>query len=160
VSQLLRLQDQMSRIATLDEQLRNEERMIADLRKTIQDFAPVDRERQRIEGAVAKTRALFEDLQQRYENATTSFALGEFEAPERVKVIDPAIDPSAPINLPGLFYLIAGIFAGLAMGGGLAVMFEILDQRVRQHAQIARLAGAAILARLPKAAPQELQAAA
>jgi capsular polysaccharide biosynthesis protein len=70
-----------------------------------------------------------------------------------VKVIDPAADPTVPVSLPGFVFLIAGVFAGVALGSGLAVIAELLDQRLRYPSQFTALTGLPVLVCLPKIAP-------
>ncbi len=153
VSQLLRLQDAKSKIATLEQQIGKQQESIAELRKYVVAFTPIEQKRKDLEAHVAKIRAVYEALQTRYDNATTSLALGVFEAPERVKVIDAAADPTVPVSLPGFVFLIAGVFAGIALGAGLAVIAEILDQRLRYPAQFTALTRLPVLVRLPKIEP-------
>jgi polysaccharide chain length determinant protein (PEP-CTERM system associated) len=153
VSQLLRLQDAKSKIATLEQQIGKLKESIAELRRYAIAFTPIEQKRKDLEARVAKFRAVYEALQTRYDNATTSLALGVFEAPERVKVIDPAADPTAPAGLPGFVFLIAGVFSGLALGAGLAFIAELLDPRLRYPAQFTALTHLPVLVRLPRIAP-------
>jgi polysaccharide chain length determinant protein (PEP-CTERM system associated) len=153
VSQLLRLQDAKTKVATLEQQIETLRRSIGALRQYIVAYTPIEQRRKDLEARVTKIRAVYEALQTRYDNATTSLALGAFEAPERVKVIDPAADPTVPVSLPGFVFLIAGVFAGVALGSGLAVIAELLDQRLRYPSQFTALTGLPVLVCLPKIAP-------
>ena len=152
VSQLLRLQDAKTKVATLEQQIVKLHEAIAALRQYAQAFAPIEQKRKDLEARAAKSRAVYEALQLRYDNATTSLALGVFEAPERIKVIDPAADPTVPVSLPSFVFLIAAIFAGVALGAGLAILAELLDQRLRSPAQFIALTQLPVLVRLPKVA--------
>jgi polysaccharide chain length determinant protein (PEP-CTERM system associated) len=150
VSQLLRLQDAKSKVATLEQQIGKLQEAIAALRHYALAFAPIEQKRKDLEARAAKSRAVYEALQLRYDNATTSLALGVFEAPERIKVIDPAADPTVPVSLPSFVFLIAAIFSGIALGAGLAVLAELFDQRLRSPAQFIALTQLPVLVRLPK----------
>jgi uncharacterized protein involved in exopolysaccharide biosynthesis len=152
VSQLLRLQDAKSKVAALEQQSGKLQEAIAGLKQYVLAFTPIEQKRKDLEARAAKIRAVFETLQLRYDNATTSLALGVFEAPERIKIVDPAADPTVPVSLPSFVFLIASIFAGVALGTGLAILAELLDQRLRSPAQFIALTQLPVLVRLPKAA--------
>jgi uncharacterized protein involved in exopolysaccharide biosynthesis len=150
VSQLLRLQDAKSKIAMLEEQIAKMKATSRDLRSYVVAFTPIELHRKDLEARALKIRTAYEALQTRYDAATTSLALGAFEAPERVKVIDPPADPTVPVSLPSIVFLIAGVFGGIALGIGLAVAAELLDQQVRTTAQFTALTHLPVLIRLPR----------
>jgi uncharacterized protein involved in exopolysaccharide biosynthesis len=152
VSQLLRLQDAKSKVAILEQQIEKLKESIEGLKQYVIAFTPIEQKRRDLEARTAKIRTLYEALQVRYDNATTSLALGVFEEPERVKVIDPASDPTVPVSLPSLVFLIAGVFAGVALGAGLAALAELLDQQLRSPAQFVALTQLPVLVCLPRAA--------
>ena len=61
--------------------------------------------------------------------------------------------PTKPSNLPTIVFAIAGLFGGLFMGIGLAMVAEFTDHTVRRREQVERLLGAPMLARIPPLAP-------
>ena len=105
---------------------------------------------ERLQKDVQVARETYQIFAKRFDNARTSRALGLFEAPERVKIIDPPRDPTIPTTPPKLIYIIAGIFAGIGLGAGLAFSFEMFDPRIRTPDDFARIAGAPVIARLPR----------
>jgi capsular polysaccharide biosynthesis protein len=98
---------------------------------------------------VSAARELLEAFAKRLDNATTSLALGKFEAPERVKIIDPPQDPTMSTSPARILFVIAGIIAGLAIGVGLAIVAELLDQRVRNSSDFSGITNVPVLGRLP-----------
>ena len=86
-------------------------------------------------------------LSARFDNAEITGALGKFEAPERVKIIDAPVDPSAPTTPGRLLFVLAGLLGGLFMGIGLTVLAEIFDPRLRRLVDFEKAAGIPVLAR-------------
>ena len=152
VSQMLRLQEAQAKRVTLRQDVEQLKKTVQDLQTTMAEFAPIEREHQNLERAVATARETYEVLSKRYEMARVTGALGKFEAPERIKVIDPPVEPTTPVSPgPGAFTL-AGLIAGLALGAGLAFLAELMDQRVRTTAALEAFGTAPVLARLPSPA--------
>ena len=69
-------------------------------------------------------------------------------SPENIRVIDPPKDPKSP-TVPRSLYIIAGIFAGFALGCSAAVLAEVLDQRLRRPEEFVAVLGAPLICRLP-----------
>ena len=149
VSQLLRLQDSQGKRVALEKDVEQLKLAVDDVQKAMAEYAPIEQQQQRLEKEVISARELLEQFAKRLDNATTSLALGKFEAPERVKIIDPPQDPTRPTSPPRILFVIAGIIAGLAIGIGLAVMAELLDQRVRTSSDFAGITSVPVLGRLP-----------
>ena len=85
--------------------------------------------------------------------ARVTGSLGSFESDKRVRVIDQPFTPTKPSNLPTIVFAIAGLFGGLFMGIGLAMVAEFTDHTIRRREQVERLLGAPMLARIPPLAP-------
>jgi polysaccharide chain length determinant protein (PEP-CTERM system associated) len=149
VSQLLRLQDSQGKRVALEKDVEQLRLAVEDVQKAMAEYAPIEQQQQRLEKEVTAARELLEAFVKRLDNATTSLALGKFEAPERVKIIDPPQDPTMPTSPARILFVIAGIIAGLGIGVGLAVVAEMLDQRVRTSADFAGLTSVPVLGRLP-----------
>ena len=149
VSQLLRLQDSQGRRVALEKDVEQLRLAVDDVQKAMAEYAPIEQQQQRLEKEVTAARELLEGFVKRLDNATTSLALGKFEAPERVKIIDPPQDPTISTSPARILFVIAGIIAGLGIGVGFAVMAEMLDQRVRTSGDFARLTSVPVLGRLP-----------
>ncbi|MCU0818807.1 MAG: hypothetical protein MUF11_05775 [Beijerinckiaceae bacterium] len=152
MSQLQRLQDAQARRVTIEKDVEELRRMIADLQRTIGEFAPIEQEQQQLERAIAAAREMHDQLLKRSEMARVTGALGRFEAPERIKIIDPPSVPVSPVG-PGLvIFLLAGIVGGIAVGIGLAAITEFADQRLRLEEDFRTEAGLPMLGRVPRLA--------
>ncbi|MFX8542916.1 GNVR domain-containing protein, partial [Acinetobacter baumannii] len=95
---------------------------IGEQQKDMSEFSPIEQQQSRLEKEVTTAREYYDAFQRRYDNAVTSQSLGQFEAPDRVKVIDPAQDPTIPSSPPKIIFVIAGIVGGMVLGIGLAVV--------------------------------------
>ena len=79
------------------------------------------------------------------------------------RILDPAVAPVAPIGPNRFKWLVLGIGAALGFGGGLGLLRELLDRRVRDPERVAEILGVQVLGVIPRvhdgSAP-ELQGAA
>jgi capsular polysaccharide biosynthesis protein len=91
-------------------------------------------------------------LRRRFEQARVTADLAQQQAPERIKVIDQPVVPSAPTKPMPMIFAMAGLVAGLALGIGLAALLEIADTSVRRIRDLEKLTGVPVLARLPRTA--------
>ena len=120
------------------------------LQRDIAAFGPIEQQQQTLERAVNTARDNYESLAKRYEMARVTGALGQFEAPERVKVLEPPSNPAPKVTPGYVLYLLAGIIAGFALGGALAGAAELLDNRLRRPSDFSRLFGVPVIARIPR----------
>lgn len=149
VSQLLRLQEAQAKRAALQNEVEQYKSGIAQIQKTMTEYAPIEREQARLEKDVTSARELYDAFQKRFDSASTSHALGVFSNAERVKIIDAPQDPTIPATPPPVIFMIAGIVAGLVLGIALAVVAEMLDQTIRTAADIAGIVPSPVITRLP-----------
>ena len=149
MSQLQRLQDAQAKRVTLEKDVEELRRMIADLQRTIGTFAPIEQEQQHLERSIVAAREMYDSLLKRNEMASVTGALGRFEAPERIKMIDPPSEPNTPVG-PGLIlFILGGLVGGILIGAGLAVVSEIADQRLRAEEDFVQETGIPLLGRIP-----------
>ncbi len=90
---------------------------------------------------------IYLELLKRFEMTRISGSLGTFERDKRVRVIDAPFTPTAPTNFAWWIFALAGIFGGLGLGAGVAVILEILDGSVRTRAQIESISGVELIDR-------------
>jgi uncharacterized protein involved in exopolysaccharide biosynthesis len=95
-------------------------------------------------------RSLYSDLLYRNEKAKITGALGIFEQPERIKIIDEPYKPSSPTNSPLSIFLLAGIIGGIFLGGGLALFAELTDTSIRARYQLELITSTPVITRLPR----------
>ncbi len=151
VSQMVRLQEMQGKRVALKQDVEQLHKTLADLQNTMSQFAPIEQEQQRHERSIASARETYETLQKRFEMARVTGALGKFEAPERIKMIDPPMEPTSPTGPGSLIYMLAGLVAGFGLGGGLAFIAELLDQRIRLSSVFTYITGVPVVARVPRA---------
>lgn len=151
VTQMARLQESNSTHLRLLSETRALEEEIATIHKAIAETGPVLQEQNRLEESIRLAQESFDSVAKRFDNAQITGALGEFEAPERIKVIDQPVDPAAPVTPGRLLFLLAGIAGGMFAGGGLAAAAELLDTRLRSVRQFEQAAGVDVVARFTPA---------
>lgn len=148
VSQMLRLQDVQSKKVALEKEVEQMRIKIIQLNRSIARFGPIERKMQGLERNIRVAQGLYEKLAERYEMARVTGALGRFEAPERVKIVDAPKDPLWP-DTPGfLIFLIGGLIGGTLLGLALATIIELLDQTVHSAHELSHSLGLPVLSRI------------
>ncbi|MEA1938950.1 MAG: hypothetical protein U9N14_07665 [Pseudomonadota bacterium] len=163
ISQLRVLQEAETRKARLEEEVRNLERETVIIEDKINSFGAVERQLSTLERDVEVKRNFYEELLKRRESAQVAENLTAFfENKEQgrqfgganinqpITVIDLPNRPDKPITPSMLLFIFAAIFAGGALGVGLAFMAEILDTTVRSTFRLADLTGSRVITRIPK----------
>lgn len=156
VSQMARLQETNSAHVRLATETRALEEEVASIHRIIAETGPVEQELKRLEEGIKFAQDSFDAVAKRFDNAEITGALGEFEAPERIKVIDQAVDPTAPVTPGRILFAIAGFAGGIFLGAGLAASAEMMDTRLRRAAHFEAFAGVPVVARFQ---PQEAASA-
>ena len=148
VSQMLRLQDAQSNKTALEKEVEQVRIKIKQLNDGIARFGPIERKMQALERNIRIAQQLHEKLMQRYEMARVTGALGRFEAPERVKIIDAPQDPHSPDTPGRILFIIGGVIGGIVLGIGLATVTELLDPTVRSARELAHRLELPLLSRV------------
>lgn len=149
ISQLQRLLDGKAKQASLAREVAGLEQSVTDGQAAVSTYGAVEREQHQLERRVVAAREIHDSLAKRYEMARVTGALGKFEAPERVKLIDPPTAPLTPTTPPAILFVIGGIIGGLALGAALAFAAELADGSLRRREQIEYGLGIPLLSRLP-----------
>lgn len=153
ISQLTKLQEAQSRPAALRQEIQQLEKAVEELQRAVADYGDIDREQQTLNRAVASAREIHDQLAKRFEMARVTGSLGRFEAPERIKLIDPPTEPTTPTTPPAILFLAFGIVGGLILGVGLATVAETLDGSLRRREQVEKQLGVPLLSRIPTISP-------
>ncbi len=103
-------------------------------------------EEARLTREVAIASTLYTNLQQRYSESKLAEAS---EVPD-VRILDAAVRPDRPIRNIAILITAGGIFGGIALGVGLALLFDRLDRRLRYPEQVTHGMGLNILGALPR----------
>lgn len=147
ISQMTRLQESNSQYLRLKEETAAIEKEIDTIHTAIAETGPVLQEQKRLEEEIRLAQESHDAISKRFDNAQITGALGKFEAPERIKVIDAPMDPVVPVTPGRILFLLAGIVAGLLAGAGLALSAELLDTRLRRQPEFEAVCDAPVVAR-------------
>jgi uncharacterized protein involved in exopolysaccharide biosynthesis len=150
VGQMQRFQEVQSKQVELENEVKQLNESMLSISQNITTYAPIEQKQARLERAVSAAREFYDVIAKRYELSRITGALGKFEAPERVKIIDAPYDPSGPVNLPLIVFLFLGIIGGLILGCALAVVFEMFDETLRTTRQFRNIIPNGVIARLPR----------
>ncbi|MCL9774402.1 GumC family protein [Vibrio methylphosphonaticus] len=150
ITQLLSLQVVRSRYESLKQETGSLKRMIDDLTGTAQNYGSTAKKLLQLQRDVALKRQLYDELVERYEMAQLTGSLGVFEQNKRVKIIDRPFTPSAPTNIPAIIFFAVGVFAGLALGIGMAIVLELFDTTIRRTQQLEAISGVPLITAIPK----------
>jgi polysaccharide chain length determinant protein (PEP-CTERM system associated) len=150
VSQLQELQLADSHVEKIREEIYSIEKQTKSLKTSLAGTGEMERQLLELERDLKVQRGLYSDLLYRYEKAKITGALGRFEQPERIKIIDEPYQPSTPTNSPISIFLIAGIIGGIFLGGGLALFAELTNTSIRAKYQLELITSAPVITRLPK----------
>jgi len=149
VTQLHSLQLVRGRYESLTEETKSLRSMIRDITQQAQSFGNTAKTMRRLEREATLKRQLYDELLQRFEMAQLTGSLGIFEQNKRVKIIDLPYTPSTPSNLPTYLYIIAGLIGGIALGSGLAIIFELCNSSIRSPAQITAITHQYVITTIP-----------
>lgn len=148
-SQLLAVQEANAKVTSLRNEVKNLVDTSEKLFAKIQSFSQVERNLVELERDYNIKQRLYDDFLNRFELARVTSDLGEYEESERVQIIDHPFTPSNPSQLPAALFIVAGLFAGLGIGTGLAAIAEISDTTLRLQETIERMSGIPVITRLP-----------
>ncbi|WP_057831838.1 GumC family protein [Colwellia sp. TT2012] len=149
VSQLQELQLADGHVEQIKEEIHSIERQTQRLKASLAGTGEMERQLLELERNLTVKRNLYSDLLYRFEKAKITGALGRFEQPERIKIIDEPYRPSSPTNFPLSIFLLAGIIGGISLGGGLVLFAEIADTSIRGKYQLELITSAPVITRLP-----------
>jgi polysaccharide chain length determinant protein (PEP-CTERM system associated) len=149
VTQLENLQIARSQYESLKEETKAIRTMITHLETQNSRFGDVSKTLVNLKRQVDFKRRLYDELVERYEMAKLTGSLGAFEHNKRVKIIDLPFTPTGKANLPLPVYIIIGLIAGIAIGVGLAIIFELLDTRIYRTETLETLCSAPVLTVIP-----------
>ena len=153
VAQMTQVQEADTKRAALHKEVEQLSAAVDQLRGAIAEFAPIEQQEQQLEGAITTAREQHDMLAKRYEMARLTGSLGRDEEPERIKIIDAPQEPTTPVTPGGILFVIGGLVGGIALGAGLATVFEVLDPRLRRSKAFEEASGLPVLAFLPKIEP-------
>jgi len=145
-----------SHVERIKEEISSIEKQTIALKISLAGTGEMERQLLALERNLKVKRGLYSDLLYRFEKAKITGALGKFEQPERIKIIDEPYRPSYPTNFPLSIFLLAGIVGGICLGCGLALFAEITDTSIRARYQLELITLTPIITRLPRIGTEEI----
>lgn len=159
VTQMQTLQEAQSRRASLRQDVEQLGKAVTEGEAAMTEFVPIEQRQQHLERTMTVARETYDALAKRYEMARVTGALGRFEAPERIKIIEATGDPSAPSSPPRSIFVLAALAGGLLLGIALTAVSELIDPTMRHASDFSTAAGVPVLARLRRITPIPLRLA-
>lgn len=150
IAQLQSLQQARGQYESLRAETQSLDGMIIELQQTTFNYSEKAKTLSQLQRETVHKQRLYDELTERYEMAQLSGSLGIFEQNKRVKIIDLPYRPGTPINLPMAMYIILGVLAGIALGGGIAAIIEIFDSSIRYKDELEKTTNLPVLATFPK----------
>ena len=148
ISQLENMQLTSGKVEGLAAEVKSLQAMIAELEEQMSGYGANASILSKLEREVSIKRDLYDDMLMRFEKASITESLGVFEQDKRVKIIDRPFTPTASSNKPLILFIISGVFGGLFLGAGLAIIQEMSDSTLRTREHLFRLTEAPVLSRI------------
>lgn len=148
LAELLAIRELEQRRGTLEADIREQSRRMESLVHAVRQTEPIASQLAQLEREASEAKESYEDYARRYQRAsTTRGASGILNAPERIKLIDAPRDPEFP-SASALRTAMLALLSSIALGLGLTLLAELLDQRLRSAEEVADATGLPVLARL------------
>ena len=151
VSQIGTVEAVRARVETLRAELANLQNTESELSRGVTDLGEVERGLRGLEREVTVRAEIVTTLRRRQEQARVTAELATAQAPDRIRVIDRAVEPTAPSRPMKVIFLMGGIVGGIVLGIGLAALTELTDGTVRRVRDAEKLLGVPVLARVASA---------
>lgn len=149
ISQLEKLQQARTRVVDLGRQVTALEKGVVSFDNLVWKVGAMESKLQHLRRELKVKSDVYNKLTERVEMARLTGALGRFEAPERVKIIDEPTVPSRPSSLPLIIYVLAGLMAGCSAAVGAVVLSEVTDSTLRRRDQVQAVTGVPVVTRVP-----------
>ncbi len=138
----IKLNAQTARQKSVEEVIAQQEARIQTIPKTQQTMAELSRD-------VEVNQQMYEQLLARLEQSKISQQLEATDRGARFEILDPARLPQSPVGPNKVKFLFVGFFVGVALGGGLLYLAELLDHSFRGVTDASRYLDLQILGTIP-----------
>lgn len=150
MSQIHGLQQEQQSIRRLEQEVVQLKKNILVLGKRVRSFGKNEKKLRELQREITVKSSVYEDLLERHEKALITRSLGDFEAKDRIKIIDKPFNPISPLNLPLIVFIIGGLFGGIFTGISFAIINELMNHKLYTVEQIEKLSRVPVIARLPR----------
>lgn len=132
-----------------DARVKQLEQQIADYRTRLNMTPQTEQELADISRGYDESKANYNSLLQKQNQSQLATSLQEQQQGQQFQVLDPPSFPTKPTAPNRLMLSVGGLFAGAALGLGLAVLLEIKNNVVRKEEDLDGIIPARILAGIP-----------
>ena len=117
------------------------------------DFSRASLEMVKIKENYEQNKQFYEDLSRRSKEMELSSTLGI----NRIRMIDPATPPAAPVSPKTRQNTILGLMLGLLLGVGFVFALDYLDSSIKLPSDVERYLGQSVLSVIPSFAPEKIK---
>ncbi|AIY66657.1 GumC family protein [Pseudoalteromonas piratica] len=149
VAQLITFEEAENRVAQLNDELEMLNNQLQVVTTHLSSSSEIDKSLRQLQRDYQVKQTLYSEMLERYEMSKVTGQLVRYEGPDKVKTIERAYSPTAPINQPLVVSILLGIVLGLFSAIALTFVVMITDLRIRDEATIEAIAGQRVLTRLP-----------
>lgn len=149
VSQVSMLEVARTKFEKLQTETENLRRNVAELEARLAESGEVERVVRERERDIAAQSENVAQLRKRFTTAKSVSEYSEFQATDRVKLVDAPVEPSGPTRPMTLMFVLGGLFGGVFLGGSIGCFLEMLDPSVRRIRDMERIVGVQVLDRVP-----------
>ncbi|MFZ4395566.1 MAG: exopolysaccharide transport family protein [Kiritimatiellia bacterium] len=145
-----RLDDVMIKVAVLEKELQELNRQRDDFIQKQAKAPELVQEEQRLEDASKLTRAIYDSLSMKLEEARVTSAVEVEQQASRFSIVEPARVPLNHYKPLRLRFALAGILGGMLLGLMLVFLLEFTDPLLIRPGELVRSTGLPLLGALPK----------
>ncbi len=149
LSQLEQLQAAETQIETLNDETVLLKEQIRHFSTQRENFAALEKELKILERNTTVKSIIYNKLLERYEMANITSKLGQFEEPDKLKVIELPNVPENASNRSWLLNLLIGLGAGIGLGTSLTTISILLDTKIYHPLQLTKITETPLLTILP-----------
>lgn len=149
VAQLITLEDAENYVAQLENELLMLSSQLSVVTARLSSSSEIDKALRQLQRDYQVKQSLYSEMLERYEMSKVTGQLVRYEGPDKIKTIERAYSPTAPINQSIVVSIVLGIVLGLFSSIALTFVAMIVDLRIRDIGTIESITGQPVLTKLP-----------
>jgi len=147
---LAQLDDTLIKTRAKEQKIRELQRQQEEFLQKLAKTPALVQEELRLEDESKLTRAIYDKLCMKLEEARVTCAVEIEQQASRFSIVEPARVPLAHYKPKRILFAIAGVLGGILLGLTLVFLLEITDPRLVRPGELARSTGLPLLGALPK----------